>query len=161
MQRGVPGFGRVRVRALLEQVDRERRVATVGRHDQRAGAGGRGVIHVATTRHQVCRRVQIALSGGKQHRRIPALHDVEDSHRVEARGPRVDSPGQGVRSRVDIGPEFNQCRHDVRVLLRHRPHQCGLSSRLFLRVDDGAVGHEEANRLGGPGAGRGHQHRLA
>ena len=140
VQRAVAGLGRVWVRAVLEQVGRERRVATMGRHDQRAGARWRRVIHVATSRHQVCCRVQIALSGGEQHRCISALHDVDHPDRVEARGPSVDSPRQRIRSCVNVCPEVDQRRHDVRVLLRHGPHQRRLPPRLLLSVEVRSAG---------------------
>ena len=103
----------------------------MGRDDQGARARRRGVIDIGASCDQMCRGVDIALAGREEHGRVAALHDVEYAGRVEACGSRVDSPWQGIRPHLDVGSEGDQRGYDVRVPLRHRPHQCGLTARPF------------------------------
>ena len=161
MQGGVPGLGRVRIGALVEQEPGERGMAAVRGHDEGAGARRRGVVHVGARGHEMPGRIETALSGREQDGRVAALHDVEHPGRVEPGGPRVDAPGPRGRAGMDVRPERGQRLHDVGMLLGHRPHQRRLPPRALAGVQVGAVGREQTHRLRRPGAGRGHQHRLA
>ena len=107
------------------------------------------------------RGIEVARAGGEQHRRVSTLDDVEHAGRVESCGSRVDTPRSRGRAGVHVGSELDQCLHDVRVTLRHRPHQRRLSPGPFRGIHIRAMLNQLAHGVGRSGARRRHQHRLA
>ena len=138
VQGGIAGPVGVRVRAVLQQRRRQRRMAPHRGHVQRREAVGGRRVHVCAGGQQMPDEGRFVLAGRDQQRREPAL-----------------------RTGGDVRAVFEQHPRDLRVPLAGRVHQGRLAVPGVRRRGIGAVGEQRGDRRRRAGPRAGHQRGLA
>ena len=160
MKRRVPRPGTVRISALLEQVGSEPPVPAMRSDDERAGAGGVGVVHVGSGLDEHPGRLDVTVTGGEDQRRRTSVHHPEVAGRIGI-ARRVLQLGPHARACVQVRVVLDQNARDVGVHLGDRPHQSGLPPLALGCVDVGAMFEKLLDRLNLTRPSRGHQRRFA
>ena len=160
VQRRIPGVGRVRVGALLQQEDRNVTVSAVRGDDRRARAVGRLVVYVGAGRDEQFCRGKISHPRREQQWRVAALRKLRDILRIPRFRRRLDDLRPDLRPGIDGGAVSQQHVDDRGMALGHRPHQrrlaaAGRERRVRAGLEEPSSDARRAD------ARRSHQRRLA